>query len=68
MVDEKMNRSLQAVLSRAIDEASARRSTTVEAEHLLLALATDEGLIAAKVLADAGHRRSSRSAEVVSGG
>lgn len=54
MVDEKMNRSLQAVLSRAIDEASARRSTTVEAEHLLLALATDEGLIAAKVLADAG--------------
>lgn len=54
MVDEKLSKSLKAVLARAIDEASSRGSTTVEAEHLLLALAGDEELAAAKVLAEAG--------------
>lgn len=54
MVDEKLSKSLKAVLARAIDEASSRGSTTVEAEHLLLALAGDEKLAAAKVLAEAG--------------
>lgn len=54
MVDEKLSKSLKTVLARAIDEASSRRSATVEAEHLLLALAGDQKLAAARVLADAG--------------
>lgn len=54
MADEKLSKSLRTVLAHAIDEASARGSTTVEAEHLLLALAGDESLTAAKILTTAG--------------
>lgn len=57
MVDEKVSKSLKTVLARAINEASARGSRTVEAEHLLMALAADEKLTAAKVLAEAGLGR-----------
>lgn len=57
MADQKPNTSLTAVLERAIDEASAHRAPAVEAEHLLLALASDESLTAARVLAEAGLDR-----------
>ncbi|PXY23252.1 hypothetical protein BAY59_26555 [Prauserella coralliicola] len=57
MADQKLNRSLTRVLERAIEEASARRAPAVEAEHLLLALASDEVLAARRVLIEAGLDR-----------
>jgi ATP-dependent Clp protease ATP-binding subunit ClpA len=54
MDDEKLNKSLKVAVTRAIEEACKRGSATVEAEHLLLALASDETLTAAQVLAGAG--------------
>lgn len=54
MIEEKLSKSLTPVLARAIEEARTRGSATVEAEHLLLALSADEGLTAAKVLAEVG--------------
>lgn len=54
MAEQKLNKSLTRVLERAIEEASARRAPAVEAEHLLLALASDETLEAHRVLIEAG--------------
>lgn len=53
MVDTKPSTSLKPVLARAIDEARTRASANVEAEHLLLALATDQSPGTAEILADA---------------
>lgn len=54
MAEPKLSRSLTRVLERAIGEATARRAPAVEAEHLLLALASDETLAARRVLIAAG--------------
>jgi ATP-dependent Clp protease ATP-binding subunit ClpA len=54
MADQKLNKSLTRVLERAIEEATVRRAPAVEAEHLLLALASDETLTARRVLIEAG--------------
>lgn len=54
MADQKLSKSLTAVLERAIEEASSHRAPAVEAEHLLLALASDESLAASRVLVSAG--------------
>jgi ATP-dependent Clp protease ATP-binding subunit ClpA len=58
MAEQKLNKSLSRVLERAIDEAAARRAPMVEAEHLLLALASDESLAASRVLIEGGLDRS----------
>ncbi|WP_420110784.1 Clp protease N-terminal domain-containing protein [Pseudactinotalea sp.] len=54
MADQKLNKSLTRVLERAIEEATARRAPVVEAEHLLLTLASDETLEARRVLTEVG--------------
>lgn len=58
MAEQKLNKSLTRVLERAIEEASTRRAPAVEAEHLLLALASDEVLGAQRVLTEAGLDRN----------
>lgn len=58
MAEQKLNKSLSRVLEHAIEEATARRAPMVEAEHLLLALASDESLAAHHVLIEAGLDRS----------
>jgi ATP-dependent Clp protease ATP-binding subunit ClpA len=58
MAEQKLNTSLSRVLERAIEEAAARRALMVEAEHLLLALASDESLAAHRVLIEGGLDRS----------
>ncbi|MEV7229065.1 Clp protease N-terminal domain-containing protein [Polymorphospora sp. NPDC051019] len=62
MAEQKLNKSLSRVLERAIGEASARRAPAVEAEHLLLALASDETLAASRVLIETGLDRESVAA------
>jgi ATP-dependent Clp protease ATP-binding subunit ClpA len=54
MADQKLNKSLTRVLERAIEEATTLRAPAVEAEHLLLALASDETLAARRVLTESG--------------
>lgn len=53
MVDTKPSTSLKPVLAQAIEEARTRASANVEAEHLLLALATDQSPRTAAILAEA---------------
>ena len=50
MDDERMTGSLRPVVARALLEAKSRGSATVEAEHLLLALASDRRSSAAVIL------------------
>jgi hypothetical protein len=52
-VDPRLGEGLRKAANRAVEEAKARGSATVEAEHLLLAVAAEPGL-AADVLAEAG--------------
>lgn len=54
MAETASRTSLRPVLERAIEEARRRGSATVEAEHLLLAVAADGALAATAVLAEAG--------------
>ncbi|MFF2659782.1 Clp protease N-terminal domain-containing protein [Kitasatospora sp. NPDC058032] len=48
---------LHAVILRATDEARADGSSTVDAQHLLLSLAADQGSTAQRLLASAGLDR-----------
>jgi ATP-dependent Clp protease ATP-binding subunit ClpA len=52
--EDALPRGLRAVVVRAIDEAARRGSGTVEAEHLLLAVAADQRSVAATALAASG--------------
>ncbi|SEG30304.1 Clp amino terminal domain-containing protein, pathogenicity island component [Thermomonospora echinospora] len=54
MAETASRTSLRPVLERAIEEARGRGSATVEAEHLLLALAADGPPAVTVVLAEAG--------------
>ena len=54
MDDDRLNGSLRQVVSRALDLARSRGSNTVEAEHLLLALAADRRSFAAQLLDSVG--------------
>jgi ATP-dependent Clp protease ATP-binding subunit ClpA len=54
MVDLVLPRQLHAVGQRAIDEAIARRATSVESEHVLLAILSQPAQHAAKLLEGAG--------------
>lgn len=58
MAEQRLNKSLSRVLEHAIEEAAARRAAMVEAEHLLLALASDGSLAANRILIEAGLDRS----------
>ena len=51
--DERLGAPLKRVVMRSIDEAVRRGAASVEAEHLMLAIAVEDG-VAARTLADFG--------------
>lgn len=51
---ERFAKDVRRSVERAVDEAQALDSATVEAEHLLLALAADEPSPVVRLLADSG--------------
>lgn len=54
MDEERLSGRLRSIVIRALNEATRRGAGTVEAEHLLLAIAADDRSDTAAILAEAG--------------